>query len=140
MTTEVTGRFSLPTDEIRRQSMRTATGENMFHRSAATKHISRLEAVQVAIEDNLNKLEKNCPDKRVGLVAFNQHVNIIGDGKMDQIKMIELDAKEEIKKVAQRTPELDKIQHNKNLLSKKLLKWALFIFDCPSNIKSKLNF
>ena len=121
ITTEVTGHFSLPTDEIRRQSMRSATGENMFRRSA-TKHISRLEAVQVAIEDNLNKLEKNCPDKRVGLVAFNQHVDIIGDGKMDQIKMVELDAKEEIKKVAQRTPELDKIQHNKNMLSKKLLK------------------
>ena len=129
ITTEVTGHFSLPTDEIRRQSMRSATGENMFRRSA-TKHISRLEAVQVAIEDNLNKLEKNCPDKRVGLVAFNQHVDIIGDGKMDQIKMVELDAKEEIKKVAQRTPELDKIQHNKNMLSKKLLKWGVFIFDC----------
>jgi len=41
VTTEVTGKFNLPTDEIRRQSMRNATGEQM-HRSQ-TKHISRLE-------------------------------------------------------------------------------------------------
>ena len=120
VTTEVSGKFKLPTDEFRRESMRNATGEAMFR--SHTKHISRLEAVQVAIEDNLVKLEKNAPEKRVGLVAFNQFVNVIGDGKIDEIKMIDIDEKESIKKVAERTADFETIKNNKNFLSKKLLK------------------
>jgi hypothetical protein len=81
-----------------------------------------LKAVQVAIEENIVKLEKSAPEKKVGLIAFNQFVNIIGDGKIDPIKMIDIDDKESIKKVADRTPEFDKIQKNKDVLSKKLLK------------------
>ena len=90
-----------------------------------------LKAVQVAIEENIVKLEKSAPEKKVGLIAFNQFVNIIGDGKIDPIKMIDIDDKESIKKVADRTPEFDKIQKNKDVLSKKLLKLVkktLFLF------------
>ena len=67
-------------------------------------------------------MEKITPDKKVGLVAFNQFVNIIGDGKIDPIKMIDIEDKESIKKVADRTPEFEQIQKNKEILSKKLLK------------------
>ena len=81
--------------------------------------------MQVAIEENLIKLEKNAPEKRVGLVAFNQFVNVIGDGKIDPIKMIEIDEKEAIKRVAERTSEFETIKDNKNTLSQKLLKSVL---------------
>ena len=62
------------------------------------------------------------PEKKVGLIAFNQCVNVIGDGKIDEIKIIDIEDKESIKKVADRTPEFEKIQNNKDGLSKKLLK------------------
>ena len=75
----------------------------------------------MAIEENILKLEKSAPEKRVGLIAFNQFVNIIGDGKIDPIKIIDIDDKESIKKVADRKPEFEKIQKNKDVLSKKLL-------------------
>ena len=58
----------------------------------------------------------------MGLIAFNQCVNVIGDGKIDEIKMIDIEEKESIKKVADRTPEFENIQKNKDVLSKKLLK------------------
>jgi hypothetical protein len=76
------------------------------NRRRNVKHITRLEALQVAIDDNLNKLHKSNPEKKVGVVAFNQNVKIIGDGKMDLMKITndELDSKDQIKAIAERTP------------------------------------
>jgi hypothetical protein len=36
----------------------------------------------VAIDQCLNNIETHNPEKRVGLVAFNDHVHVIGDGRM----------------------------------------------------------
>ena len=92
ITTPVTGNFQLPTDKIRRQALITATGEPQQIYSPRSllspiRQISRLEAVQVAIEDNLYRLEKTDPEKKVGLVSFNQNVSVIGDGKINKIKI-----------------------------------------------------
>ena len=87
--------------------MRENLGEFYHHNQRSrVKHITRLEALQVAIDDNLNKLHKSNPEKKVGIVAFNQNVKIIGDGKMDLIKITnnELDSKDQIKSIADRTP------------------------------------
>lgn len=43
-------------------------------------YVSRLECVQAAIEFQLSELQRTCPNKRIGLVTFNNDVNIIGDG------------------------------------------------------------
>ena len=45
VTTEVYGNFNLPTDEYRREKVRSATGESMH--ISRTKHISRLEVRRV---------------------------------------------------------------------------------------------
>ena len=52
VTTEVTGRFNLPTDQIRRESMRNATGETMYRNQ--TKHISRLEVRYQCLDIKIN--------------------------------------------------------------------------------------
>ena len=92
--------------KYRRQSMRESFGE--FYRQNQTtqiRHITRLEALQVAIDDNLKKMIKNTPEKRVGIVAFNQDVKILGDGQVDPMNLMEqtLDSKENIKRTADRT-------------------------------------
>jgi hypothetical protein len=122
VTTEVNGDFKLPTDDIRQENVRNAFGgEPMPRANRHIKHITRLEAVQCAIEENLVKLEKNDPEKKVGLVTFNQSVNVIGDGKMDLVKLNDIDDKESIKRVAERTADFQKIENNKKVLSQKLL-------------------
>ena len=127
VTTEVPGNLVLPTDQARRESLMHATGERVPYNRV--KHISRLEALQVAIEDNLKNLEKHNPEKRVGLIAFNQHVSIIGDGQMNVTKLDDscIDDKEEIKKIAERTPSFQTILKNKNNLSRKLIKYLLHL-------------
>ncbi len=87
------------------------------------KHISRLESVQVAIEDSLTKLEQNSPDKRVGLVSFNQDVNVYGDGKMEfaRINGQDLENKSRLKFHAESTPDFDSIVNRKSYLRDKIL-------------------
>ena len=78
----------------------------------------------MAITSNFEKLEKDNPDKKVGIVAFNNSVNVIGDGSMENFKISGelLDSKEEINKYVEKTPELKTITQNKTILNDKLLK------------------
>jgi hypothetical protein len=97
------------------------------------KHITRLEALQVAIDDNLKKLLKSNPEKKVGIVAFNQLVRVLGDGRMDpEIKIIDaiLDSKDEIKAVAERTESFASIGEPGIMekLRNKLLKYIISSF------------
>ncbi|XP_071854756.1 circularly permutated Ras protein 1-like isoform X4 [Apostichopus japonicus] len=75
---------------------------NMYHKELQTAHpdqasqqipnlgvsyVSRLQAMQSAIDKQLNNLEANYPNKRVGIVAFNDTVTIIGDGTSPPIPL-----------------------------------------------------
>lgn len=84
-----------------------------------------MKAVQLAITSNFEKLEKENPEKRVGIVAFNNSVNVIGDGSMDKLKISGeyLDSKDELRKHAEKTPDLKAISQNKAVLNEKLLKY-----------------
>ncbi|KAJ8032397.1 Circularly permutated Ras protein 1 [Holothuria leucospilota] len=50
-------------------------------------YVSRLQAMQSAIDEQLTKLEEVNPNKRVGIVAFNDTVTIIGDGTSPPIPL-----------------------------------------------------
>ena len=43
-------------------------------------YVSRLECVQAAIEVQLTELQRNSPNKKIGLITFNDEVCVIGDG------------------------------------------------------------
>jgi hypothetical protein len=43
-------------------------------------YVSRLQCVQSAIDSQLGEMKKNYPDRKIGLVTFNNEVTIIGDG------------------------------------------------------------
>lgn len=72
----------------------------------------------MAISDCINRLEKNAPNKRVGLVAFSKNVEVIGDGRMDKIVIdgADLESVASIESVARRTPQFAVIQNNKSNL------------------------
>lgn len=89
----------------------------------SSKYISRLDAVKHAIEANLINLEKNSPEKKVGLVTFSHSVNIIGDGEKrweQKISGPALDTKEEIESRALETPTFDSIKSSQSRLAKRL--------------------
>ena len=73
-------------------------------------------------------MEKNDPHKRVGLVAYNHEVTIIGDGLIDQRKIAEdfLDSKEAIRNIAEKIPKFGPISKNKKLLSEKLHSYLIY--------------
>jgi hypothetical protein len=81
--------------------------------------------VQTAIEHNISKLEKNSPEKRVGLVTFNHKINIIGDGRNDitSIKGDQLNSLEKVKAIARNyIPTFDIIKRRKGKLREEILK------------------
>jgi hypothetical protein len=43
-------------------------------------YVSRLQCVQSAIDSQLESMQKNNADRKIGLVTFNNEVTIIGDG------------------------------------------------------------
>jgi len=43
-------------------------------------YVSRLQCVQSAIDSQLESMGKTNPDRKVGLVTFNNEVTVIGDG------------------------------------------------------------
>jgi hypothetical protein len=48
-------------------------------------YVSRLQCVQSAIDSQLESMQKNNPDRKIGLVTFNNEVTIIGDGIKDPV-------------------------------------------------------
>ncbi|XP_022093935.1 circularly permutated Ras protein 1-like isoform X2 [Acanthaster planci] len=50
-------------------------------------YISRLQAMQSAIDQQLSKMERTLGNKRVGIVAFNDSVTVIGDGSQDPVPL-----------------------------------------------------
>lgn len=48
-------------------------------------YVSRLQCVQSAIDSQLGEMKKNNPDRKIGLVTFNNEVTVIGDGTKDPV-------------------------------------------------------
>jgi hypothetical protein len=48
-------------------------------------HVSRLQCVQSAIEQQILQVYRENPEKRIGLITFNNDVTIIGDGTQDEV-------------------------------------------------------
>ena len=48
-------------------------------------YVSRLQCVQSAIDTQLETMQKNNPERKIGLVTFNNEVTIIGDGTKDPL-------------------------------------------------------
>jgi hypothetical protein len=51
-------------------------------------YVSRLQCVQSAIDSQLEVMQKNNPDRKLGLVTFNNEVTIIGDGTKDPVTIV----------------------------------------------------
>ncbi|KAI8791606.1 circularly permutated Ras protein 1-like [Biomphalaria glabrata] len=48
-------------------------------------YISRLQAMQAAVDHQLGEMAKNHPNRRVALITFNNEVTIVGDGTQREV-------------------------------------------------------
>lgn len=133
ITTAVNSAVKLPSDKIRKEmrdkiESAVVDGVRPFIPPVyqPLRHISRLEAVQVAIVDSLKKIERDNPEKRVVLTTFNGQVTIVGDGKAEQleIKDDQLEDEETIRACVQRSPLYHNVALNKGMLRERVLKYT----------------
>ncbi|XP_070541916.1 circularly permutated Ras protein 1-like [Ptychodera flava] len=84
VTTEVPGMFPLRANDSTRALELYNTSPDieqyMPYQRRDVSYVSRLQAMQSAVDHNLSKLFKDCPTKRIGLVTFNNEVTVISDG------------------------------------------------------------
>lgn len=90
MTTEVKGRTELrgAGDKLKdlARSLNPEGGQQYMPGWARdVTYISRLQCVQAAVDAQLTALEREHPNSRVGLVAFNDDVTLLGDGHQSQV-------------------------------------------------------
>lgn len=85
-------------------------------------HISRLECVQFAIEQNLEKLRTDNPNRRVVLITFNDQITIIGDGTQDSliIEPDRVEIEEDLNRICELFKYFKPIKDTKKHLEEKL--------------------
>ena len=111
-------------NHIRLQTIEQMIGEPNRKEARTERFMSRLEAVQAALSANLTKLVKKTPNKRVGLVTFNQEVHFYGDGLIDEVTISgdDLNKKESIVEKANISGDFKPVQDTSAILNNKIIK------------------
>ncbi|XP_060063644.1 circularly permutated Ras protein 1-like [Ylistrum balloti] len=84
--------------------------------------VSRLQAAQAAVDQQLEEMSKNHPNRRVGLIIFNSEVVVVGDGKSTPVVIAgdKLTEKEELVKIGTDLPCPGDIRTTRATLSTKI--------------------
>ncbi|KAK3802743.1 hypothetical protein RRG08_012258 [Elysia crispata] len=89
VTSEISGKIKLRgNNQLRRLESFNEGNENQFlpsQRNREVTYVSRLQAMQAAVDHQLNQMAQQHPDRRVALVAFNNEVSVMGDGSEQEI-------------------------------------------------------
>jgi len=93
---------------------------NAFHlnQQSEIQYVSRLQCVQTAVNEQIENLSKMNPNSKIGLVAFNDDVTVIGDG-MSKHDIITGDKLQNIQKLKEIGSKI-KLNHNVGAAQKKL--------------------
>ncbi|XP_033741232.1 circularly permutated Ras protein 1-like [Pecten maximus] len=84
--------------------------------------VSRLQAAQAAVDQQLEEMSKNNPNRRVALIIFNNEVVVVGDGKTTPVVIAgdKLTEKEELVKIGTDLPAPGDIRTTRSTLSAKI--------------------
>ncbi|GFN75620.1 circularly permutated ras protein 1 [Plakobranchus ocellatus] len=89
VTSEISGKVKLRgNNQLRRLESFNEGNESQFLPSQLNHrvtYVSRLQAMQAAVDHQLSEMAMKHPDRRVALVAFNNEVTIMGDGSQQEI-------------------------------------------------------
>lgn len=84
VTTEVPGKINFRGSQALSRIQRTREDQRdqyLPHQRRDVTFVSRLQAAQAAVDHQLEEMLKDHPNRRVALIAFNNEVTVIGDGK-----------------------------------------------------------
>ncbi|XP_076466661.1 uncharacterized protein LOC143297936 [Babylonia areolata] len=109
ITTEVPGHQKLRGSATLRRLRRENTMEGpqrLPHEGRNVTYVSRLQAVQAAVDHQLGEMARDFPDRRVALVTFSSDVSVIGDGTGEPVSVSgqKLTNQEELTKVGLELP------------------------------------
>lgn len=86
VTEEIQGKFNLRNDKRKQLNQQFAHfGDNsdqyINHAQRNKTYVSRMQCVQSAVDSQLEQMGKGAPNRKVGIVTFNNEVTVLGDGK-----------------------------------------------------------
>jgi hypothetical protein len=88
VTKPVSGKFKIKgdkTSDLMKELMKFSDGSDQFLEDEGKNqtYVSRMQCMKAAIDTQIKDMEKACPERKVGLVTFNNDVTIYGDGIID---------------------------------------------------------
>ncbi|CAL1543139.1 unnamed protein product [Lymnaea stagnalis] len=91
-------------------------------RGQSVTYISRLQAMQAAVDHQLGEMAKNHPNRRVALITFNNEVTIVGDGSQREtiVSGDKLKSEEELSKIGSEAPLPQAIKGSRRILGEKV--------------------
>ncbi|XP_046374284.1 circularly permutated Ras protein 1-like isoform X1 [Haliotis rufescens] len=87
VTTEVPGKLRLRgSGGLKRMQSLNDSHEDQFlpRQKRDVTYVSRLQSVQAAVDHQLEEMQKDHPNRRVGLITFDNEVTVIGDGTEEE--------------------------------------------------------
>lgn len=125
VTSEVAGYMELRGGStLRRMQRMNDTYEDQYLPSQRrdVTYISRLQAVQAAVDHQLGEMSRDFPYRRIGLVAFNNEVSVIGDGTTEAVTVAgdKLKNVEELSKLGSELPSPKAIKETRDFLGEKV--------------------
>ena len=77
--------MQVPTVRNREQTRDHQDGSDVYQPASNITWVSRLQCVQAAVEDQIERIRKESPKRRIGLITFNNDVTIYGDGTQEPV-------------------------------------------------------
>ncbi|CAG5119939.1 unnamed protein product [Candidula unifasciata] len=126
VTTEISGKIKLRgTRHLRRLQSFNEDQDSQFLPSQThtnVTYISRLQAMQAAVDHQLDQMSYDHPNRRVALITFNNEVTIVGDGTQDEIVVTgdKLTNEEQLCKIGTEAALPEDIKSSRRVLGKKV--------------------
>lgn len=125
ITTEVPGHLKLRGSDTLHRLQRDSSFEGPQHLPREARnvtYISRLQALQAAVDHQLGEMAKEFPDRRIALVTFSCDVCVIGDGTGEVVTATgsKLQDKEELARIGASLPAPRPIKETRASLGEKV--------------------
>ncbi|XP_046583394.1 circularly permutated Ras protein 1-like [Haliotis rubra] len=91
VTTEVPGKLRLRgSGGLKRMQSLNDSHEDQYlpRQKRNVTYVSRLQSVQAAVDHQLEEMQRDHPNRRVGLITFDNEVTVIGDGTEEETSVV----------------------------------------------------
>lgn len=83
---EIRGKHKIKGDktDAMKDLMKFGDGSDQFRQGERNvTYVSRMQCLQAAIDQQITDMQNGATDRKLGIVSFNNEVNVLGDGAID---------------------------------------------------------